>query len=66
MKICIVAHFAYGALTGEETGHIGGVERQTALFSNWLAERGHTVSVITWQTDREKAVAEGLYHFLLV
>ena len=25
-----------------------------------------SVSVITWQTGREKQVAEGLYHFLLV
>jgi len=25
-----------------------------------------SVSVLSWQTDREKAVAEGLYHFLLV
>lgn len=25
-----------------------------------------SVSVISWQTDREKPVAEGLYHFLLV
>lgn len=25
-----------------------------------------SVSVITWQTDRDKPVAEGLYHFLLV
>lgn len=48
MKICLVAHFAYGALTGEETGHIGGVERQSALFSEWLADRGHEVSVVTW------------------
>ena len=29
-------------------------------------KRMASVSVITWQTDREKAVAEGLYHFLLV
>ena len=36
MKICIVANNAYGALTGEESGHIGGVERQTALLSEWL------------------------------
>jgi glycosyltransferase involved in cell wall biosynthesis/ubiquinone/menaquinone biosynthesis C-methylase UbiE len=48
MKICIVANNAYGALTGEESGHIGGVERQTALFSQWLTKRGHKVSVITW------------------
>ena len=29
-------------------GHIGGVERQTALLAGWLAEHGHNVSVITW------------------
>ncbi len=29
-------------------------------------KRMASVSVITRQTDREKAVAEGLYHFLLV
>ncbi len=48
MKICIVANYAYGALTGEESGHIGGVERQTALLSEWLSKRGHKVTVITW------------------
>jgi len=48
MNICIVAHYAYGALTGEESGHIGGVERQTALMASWLVSRGHVVSVITW------------------
>ena len=29
-------------------------------------KRMASVSVLSWQTDREKAVAEGLYHFLLV
>jgi uncharacterized protein (TIGR00369 family) len=29
-------------------------------------KRMASVSVITWQTDREKPIAEGLYHFLLV
>ena len=29
-------------------------------------KRMASVSVITWQKNREKAVAEGLYHFLLV
>jgi glycosyltransferase involved in cell wall biosynthesis/ubiquinone/menaquinone biosynthesis C-methylase UbiE len=48
MKICIVANNAYGALTGEESGHIGGVERQTALLSEWLTANGHEVIVITW------------------
>lgn len=35
--ICLVAHFAYGALAGGEHGHIGGVERQTSLMAKWLA-----------------------------
>ena len=29
-------------------------------------KRMASVSVLSWQTDREKTVAEGLYHFLLV
>lgn len=48
MNICIVALDAYGALTGGEKGHIGGVERQTLLMSHWLVKRGHKVTVITW------------------
>ena len=59
MKICLVSHFAYGALTGEKSGHIGGVERQTALFSEWLSDRGHDVSVIVWnEGDSESDAAE--------
>ena len=48
MHICIVAHFAYPALAGDVTGHIGGVEHQTTLLARWLAARGHSVSLITW------------------
>lgn len=48
ISICIVAHFAYGALAGGSTGHIGGVERQTSLMARWLAARGHRVSFVTW------------------
>jgi len=48
LKVCFIAHFAHGALTGDPSGHIGGVERQTALMSRWLADRGHDVSVCTW------------------
>jgi uncharacterized protein (TIGR00369 family) len=29
-------------------------------------KRMASVSVVTWQAEREQAVAEGLYHFLLV
>jgi glycosyltransferase involved in cell wall biosynthesis len=48
MRIAIVAHNAYGMMSGVRTGHIGGVERQTAMLAKWLAGRGHEVSFITW------------------
>jgi glycosyltransferase involved in cell wall biosynthesis len=47
LNVCIVAHMAYGALSGTG-GHIGGVERQTTMLARWLAQRGHRVSMITW------------------
>src|SRR5262249_50322499 len=46
-SICIVAHFAYGALLGGRTGHVGGVERQTTLLARRLAERGHPTTLVT-------------------
>ena len=46
--ICIVAHFAYGAMTGGRNGHVGGVEWQTSLLAKWLAAHGHRVSLVTW------------------
>ena len=46
-SICIVAHNAYGALSGG-SGHIGGVEMQTALVAKWLVGNGYQVSVLTW------------------
>ena len=48
MHIAIVAHNAYRMLSGSQSGHIGGVERQAAMLARWLAGRGHRVSVITW------------------
>jgi len=48
MNVCIIAHFAYPALAGDVTGHIGGVEHQTTLLACWLAARGHHVSLVTW------------------
>lgn len=53
MKICFVAHFAYGALAREESGHIGGVEHQVTMMARWFAEKGHTVSLITWDEGYE-------------
>jgi len=47
-SICIVAHFAYGAMSGGKGGHVGGVEWQTSLTARWLAQRGYAVSLLTW------------------
>ena len=47
-RICFVAHSAYGAMTGGNSGYIGGVERQTSLMARWFARRGHQVSMLTW------------------
>jgi glycosyltransferase involved in cell wall biosynthesis len=52
-RICFVAHAAYGALTGGNSGHIGGVERQTTLMARWFAGRGYRVSVVTWDEGQE-------------
>lgn len=61
MNVCIVAHFAYPALSGEVTGHIGGVEHQTTLLACWLATRGHRVSLITWDEGQpEHCVISGV------
>lgn len=52
-SICFVAHFAYGALAGGLSGHIGGVERQTAMMAKWFAKRGYKVSMLTWDEGQE-------------
>jgi glycosyltransferase involved in cell wall biosynthesis len=48
ISVCIVSHNCYGAVRGGNTGFIGGVERQTSLLAWWLVERGHEVSLLTW------------------
>jgi len=57
MRICFVAHNAYGALAGLNTGHIGGIERQQALMAHWLADHGHLVSMITWDEGQGDCIA---------
>jgi glycosyltransferase involved in cell wall biosynthesis len=54
-RLCFVAHFAYGALTGGASGHIGGVEGQAALMSRWFADHGYSVSVVTWDEGQPDA-----------
>lgn len=51
-RICFVAPNAYGAVTGTNDGHIGGIEHQTGLMARWLVARGLHVSVITWDNGQ--------------
>lgn len=55
-SICLVAHMAYGALTGGARGHAGGVEHQTTMTARWLARRGHDVSLIVWNEGQPEEV----------
>ena len=52
-RICIVAQNAYGPLKGLRTGHIGGVEIQTAAFAKWLVQQGYEVSFVTWREGED-------------
>jgi glycosyltransferase involved in cell wall biosynthesis len=47
-SVCIVCHQAYAALSGNQSGFVGGVERQTSFLARWLAQRGHKVTMLTW------------------
>lgn len=61
VSICLVAHFAYGAITGGSQGAIGGVERQTSLMAKWLVAKGHNVSLLTWtEGSAEDEVVDGV------
>jgi len=55
-RICFVAHFAYGAMVGGDSGYIGGVERQTSLMARWFAGRGYQVSMLTWDEGQDDGV----------
>jgi glycosyltransferase involved in cell wall biosynthesis len=55
--LCLVAHYAYGAISGGQHGHVGGVEWQTSLMARWFAARGYPVALLTWdegQRDDEE------------
>lgn len=55
-SICFVAQNAYGALSGHDTGHIGGIERQQAMMAMWLADKGYDVKMVTWDEFDEDVV----------
>jgi glycosyltransferase involved in cell wall biosynthesis len=61
MRVAIVAHFAWGAISGGRSGHMGGVERQTSMMARWLAARGHEVTLITWDEGQpDDSVIDGV------
>jgi glycosyltransferase involved in cell wall biosynthesis len=63
-NICFVSHYAYGALATLDTGHIGGVERQTSMMAKWFAKHDYNVSVLTWDEGQEDgAEIEGVTVF---
>ena len=50
-NICFVAQNSFGALTGNNSNFIGGVEIQIPLMARWFASRGYAVSLICWDED---------------
>jgi len=54
LDLCMVAHLAWGALSGGTTGHVGGVERQTSFMARCLASRGHHLSFVTWDEGQDE------------
>ncbi|MBN1294583.1 MAG: glycosyltransferase family 4 protein [Candidatus Latescibacteria bacterium] len=48
MHLCIVSLNAYKSISGCAAGQIGGVELQTSLLARWMAQKGHAVSLVTW------------------
>ena len=57
LSVCFVAHNAFGAMSGEQQGYIGGIEHQQSIMARWLARRGHDVSMITWDEGHEDGAA---------
>jgi hypothetical protein len=55
IRICFVAHYAYGALVERASNHIGGIERQASLMAKWFASQGYQVSIVTWDEGQEDA-----------
>jgi len=52
-SICFVAHLAYGALIGGNSGHVGGVERQMSVMAKWCAGHGYQATMLTWDEGQK-------------
>lgn len=56
LRICFVAHSSYGEMAGGRTGEVGGIQRQQSLMARWLADRGHEVTMLTWDEGQEDGI----------
>lgn len=56
VRICFVAHSSYGEMAGGKTGEVGGIQRQQSFMARWLASRGHTVTMLTWDEGQDDEV----------
>jgi len=55
--VCIIAHNAYGTMTGGKRGHVGGAEHQTTFTARWLAANGYPTTLLTWDEGQPKESA---------
>lgn len=51
---------ACGALCGRSSEHIGGIERQSALWARWFAARGHGMTLVTWDVGQAERLVDGV------
>ena len=65
LRICFVAHSAYGEMAGGRRGDKGGIQRQQSLMARWLVARGHDVRMITWDEGQgaDEVVIDGVRVF---
>lgn len=47
ISVCIVSPNAYGLISGDKKGFVGGVEWQTVMMARWLVQNGFEVSLLT-------------------
>jgi glycosyltransferase involved in cell wall biosynthesis len=43
-------------MVGGRTGEVGGIQRQLSLMARWFADRGHAVSMLTWDEGQAEEV----------
>lgn len=52
LSICFISPNAYGMISGNPGGFVGGAERQSAMLANWFHTNEYDVSVLTWEEGK--------------